>query len=807
MGSQRGLATECLICFEDKPEESYVIFAPCSHTACTACVIRMRNLNIKKADAGVHCPFCRQVVDSYMDVTGRMMLPVSAPTDATLSWGASDEPQRLEADAGWTPVVTRNATGAPRRPDGAVVAGAAVGAAGSSTPRPAPVARGASIRPHTTAASASGTTGGVRKMDRKALLEQMQLFDAAMDAGKRDKMEKRLKGEGVNESVADRCAFALRLLRGLAPHVIEISTHNSATFLMQVLLTHIARNYDKMEELAEAEGDSLLGELLLTMGPKMAFLTSHLRGNFVMQTLIAALQSLEDLTYIIECLKGKMASLSVDAHGQFVIKALICKLGDRPFSTSPPVYVDRGLGLLPVVQAEMICRELEVEFVEVARNRSMGNQLVRCIQSALQSDAALSLAKKIANAAPALIGSVSGNYVCTRLLRLANLEVREISVIFLKRLRGHVGRLMKDLAKHGYRLAHALIVAESFCQGMDGVGRGEVIDEIMVEDVLAVVLHGVSPEVLEGIVNGISVLDDRHKLANYRRLIESTFPGQFDVVLGAIRARLEDPSTLSGIVHSGSGSGIQQGATGGGGLLAAGAKHSSNSGMGGGTVGSSASNASNVSSGAMPWSQMSPFTQDFYLSGGAGAARAPADSGPGFQGGGPAEYSEAFPLFGVGMAQPGAQQAAPPQPHFPFEIAAAKKGAVANGGSGQEKDKNSVAGAGGSVGVGLAVLLQGQPPLPPGQPPLPPGQPPLPPGQPPLPPGQPPLPPGQPPLPAGQPPVPQGLPNGYHKGAEASKSVQEQPQELQQQPQQQPQQQQQQQQEVSIAWLPSMSPM
>eukprot|EP00959_Pyramimonas_sp_CCMP1952_P203826 4262629-Pyramimonas_sp.AAC.1 len=57
---------DCAICYEGAAS---VLFDPCQHFACTACVRKMRQANIFKPDAGVVCPFCREPIAAYIPRT------------------------------------------------------------------------------------------------------------------------------------------------------------------------------------------------------------------------------------------------------------------------------------------------------------------------------------------------------------------------------------------------------------------------------------------------------------------------------------------------------------------------------------------------------------------------------------------------------------------------------------------------------------------------------------------------------------------------------------------------------------------
>ncbi|KAK3283344.1 hypothetical protein CYMTET_8955 [Cymbomonas tetramitiformis] len=82
----------CLVCCDNIA--SPVKFLPCGHHACSICVKTLRAHNIKKADAGVRCPFCRQVITAY---TGEGSSQVGAQPMVPRAVGSTRVPQRQTA--------------------------------------------------------------------------------------------------------------------------------------------------------------------------------------------------------------------------------------------------------------------------------------------------------------------------------------------------------------------------------------------------------------------------------------------------------------------------------------------------------------------------------------------------------------------------------------------------------------------------------------------------------------------------------------------------------------------------------------
>ncbi|KAG0586348.1 hypothetical protein KC19_2G084100 [Ceratodon purpureus] len=436
-------------------------FSPCGHKACASCVQKMRIANVYKADKGVRCPFCRQVIESYLD---------SPPPRRSLSSPFPPE------SASFTLVMGGNAEQASKpvaeikKPYGR---GGIVSIGGGNDYQP----------PKGVTGSDGGGLRSNTRMDDllpgyivPPLKDTDDIISMAMDRTGARHLDFMLReGYSKRHKVAKLCREML------TPFAAKLAIHASGNYVLQRMLEYAATHRGEGGN-AESFFTAIVRSFCQDRGLVMA--AQDHRGTFSVQKMLVSLKGAEEANLVATCVRGSVVQLALDQYGVYVlerlVEAMITSLNPAPGKKArvPPKIAIKILG--------QICEEMHTDpksLASIAKHQVIidstislcgvsGIMLVECIRWGLPQTEAMSAALGIANMSGDLIGSKLSHRTLQGVL---SLEVKEVAERVIQGLQTHYVELASDTTGFGFKLVRACLATP--CVGEDM--RLIVVDELL----------------------------------------------------------------------------------------------------------------------------------------------------------------------------------------------------------------------------------------------------------------------------------------------------------------------------------------
>ncbi|CAI5522681.1 unnamed protein product [Closterium sp. Naga37s-1] len=391
----------CAICCEDTSADLY--FVPCRHKSCADCVQKLRQSAVYKADKGVRCPFCRQIVESYSNT----LPPVKCikPHDNYLR----EERQsfQLLIGAGSAKGLAKEIVRYGR--SGVV----SIGGLNEYAPPPS-----------VTGADGSGLRLNTRPDDLKEgyIVPPLKPYDDFV-AMAYDRTGSRHLAYHLRPGNPRRSRVGKQALESLAPHAAKLSTHLSGNYVLQKLFDYAsnARN-----EVVHGECGFTSIVRFLTRDKGLVTSSKDQRGTFTIQKMLVCLYGAQEMKMVMESIKGSILSMVMDQYAVYVIERIaeICVCSLRP----PMGMKARIPPSLAFTSLAQICAELgkdQETSVYVGQHGLASLLLIESIRWSLPSRHAITAALNMASGGNKLLKTRAGVRSMQGLLSLDLVEVAE----------------------------------------------------------------------------------------------------------------------------------------------------------------------------------------------------------------------------------------------------------------------------------------------------------------------------------------------------------------------------------------------
>lgn len=434
----------CFICSGE--ENSQIIYLqPCNHTACAACIQKLRLASIYKPDKGILCPFCRQTVADYKAE------PSEKPKPARKSPGGA-APFRAREGGGLLP------------------------------PGAAPFGRGGVVSignqndyfPPKSITGADG--GGLRFTDRPVdfppgyVVPNLKETDDIHTMAYSNKVSCHLVYH-LQRASPKRHKYAKQIFEALVDSVPRMAVHPCGNYVLQAMFAYASAH---RAELGPAAG---MRALVRSFASNHGIVTAGMdkQGHFSIQKMVLVLRGTEEMNFVLTSIKGHVERMALDQYGYFVIERIVEALvtsvqpppGRKP--CVPAAYAEKALSFL---SRELTATPESVVKLCSCQVRCSGLLIVECIRFALPDPGAVSSARAVANLACQLAGNRSGNRVLQGIL---SFEEPDLSTLVEVRLRGRFKDLALDSYNQGFRLVRAFFATYSLNNNL----KADILDELI----------------------------------------------------------------------------------------------------------------------------------------------------------------------------------------------------------------------------------------------------------------------------------------------------------------------------------------
>ncbi|XP_024400728.1 uncharacterized protein [Physcomitrium patens] len=486
-------------------------FSPCGHKACASCVQKMRIANVYKADKGVRCPFCRQVIESYLDSPpsrrpANSPFPPESASFTLLMGGNSEQGSKAIADT------------SVKKPYGR---GGIVSIGGGND--------------YTPPKGVTGSDGGGLRLSTRTddllpgyivppLKDTDDIVSMAMDRTGARHLDFMLRdGYSKRHKVAKLCREML------TPFAAKLAVHASGNYVLQRMLEYAATHRGEGGN-SESFFTAIVRSFCQDRGLVMA--AQDHRGTFSVQKMLVSLKGTEEASLVATCIRGSVVQLALDQFGVYVlerlVEAMITSLNPAP---GKKPRIPSKIAMKTLAQ---ICEEIHTDpasLASIAKHQMSGIMLVECIRWALPQSEALTAALSLANMSGDLIGSKLSHRTLQGVLTL---EVKEVAEHVIQGLQGHYVELASDTLGFGFKLVRAclatpcvgedmrLLVVNELLDGFNRSGGHYFLIEITAAcDTLAFGLCLLSRRDLNERLEKLSRILDRDKYILFRERVEN----------------------------------------------------------------------------------------------------------------------------------------------------------------------------------------------------------------------------------------------------------------------------------------------
>ncbi|GBG77204.1 hypothetical protein CBR_g23531 [Chara braunii] len=466
---------QCNICLgEEGAPDTY--FYPCGHKACDACVKKIRHSNIYKADKGVRCPFCRQVIESYSDQPPpRQRRPSSSGTSSGPN-GSGNGNETVRQAYGRSGIVSIG--------DGNDYA----------TPKNITGEAGTALKP------GSRDSEWPQGYKFPTLRDGDDVVTMAFD-----RMGARHLDWMLRETFPKKYRVAKTCFEHLMSYSAKLAAHGTGNYVIQRMMDFAANHRG-----CHTEGDVIAGAYSrivksLTKDKGLVTLAQDPHGRFTAQRLIVSLKGEEELRLVMESIQGNMLKLAVDQFGvcllERIVEVIIPSLNPPNPSMKPRVPPPAA-----TKAAVQFCTELgsdevpSVTLIKLGKHPLASILLVETIRWCLPREEGFIAARNISKLSAELAGSKGGN----RLLQgILSLDVTEIAETLIMRLKGRYAGLALDYHGGGCKVVRACLATPS----VDDYCRLEIVDEMLQLRSLSAIFE--QPQAVDVLAFGLATLSGR----------------------------------------------------------------------------------------------------------------------------------------------------------------------------------------------------------------------------------------------------------------------------------------------------------
>ncbi|XP_024400768.1 uncharacterized protein [Physcomitrium patens] len=442
-------------------------FSPCAHKACASCVQKMRIANVYKADKGVKCPFCRQLIESYLD-SPPLQHPAYSPfppESASFNLVTGRNPEQVSKAVAETSV---------KKPYGR---GGIVSIGGGND----------YIPPKGVTGSDGGGLRSSTRMDDllpgyvvPPLKDTDDIVSMAMDRTGARHLDFMLRdGYPKRHKVAKLCREML------TPFSAKLAVHASGNYVLQRMLEYAATHRGEGGN-TESFFTSIVRSFCLDKGLVMA--AQDHRGTFSVQKMLVSVKGTEEANLVATCIQGSVVQLALDQYGVYVlerlVEAMITSLNPAP---GKKARVPSKVAMKILAQ---ICEEMHTDSASlacIAKHQVIidntvslcgvsGLMLVECIRWALPQPEALTAAVSLAKLSSDLVGFKLSHRTLQGVL---SLEVKEVAEHVIQGLQGHYVELASDTIGFGFKLVRACLATPCVGEDMRLLVVNELLDGVI----------------------------------------------------------------------------------------------------------------------------------------------------------------------------------------------------------------------------------------------------------------------------------------------------------------------------------------
>uniref|UniRef100_A0A7I4BCT9 RING-type domain-containing protein n=1 Tax=Physcomitrium patens TaxID=3218 RepID=A0A7I4BCT9_PHYPA len=431
-------------------------FSPCAHKACASCVQKMRIANVYKADKGVKCPFCRQLIESYLD-SPPLQHPAYSPfppESASFNLVTGRNPEQVSKAVAETSV---------KKPYGR---GGIVSIGGGND----------YIPPKGVTGSDGGGLRSSTRMDDllpgyvvPPLKDTDDIVSMAMDRTGARHLDFMLRdGYPKRHKVAKLCREML------TPFSAKLAVHASGNYVLQRMLEYAATHRGEGGN-TESFFTSIVRSFCLDKGLVMA--AQDHRGTFSVQKMLVSVKGTEEANLVATCIQGSVVQLALDQYGVYVlerlVEAMITSLNPAP---GKKARVPSKVAMKILAQ---ICEEMHTDSASlacIAKHQVSGLMLVECIRWALPQPEALTAAVSLAKLSSDLVGFKLSHRTLQGVL---SLEVKEVAEHVIQGLQGHYVELASDTIGFGFKLVRACLATPCVGEDMRLLVVNELLDGVI----------------------------------------------------------------------------------------------------------------------------------------------------------------------------------------------------------------------------------------------------------------------------------------------------------------------------------------